>query len=196
MRIYHIYKQRAKAVEIHSQWMNYRWLPYEYIGYVVGTKELYRVMQSRKFRGLRSEPPMHNSLYYSTELFRREFKWSFYSGELPVIKRFLILDDKGRVRDYHELTHKYKKKHRGYPHHSWQDNNCRYVGDRRKSITPEEINEIKNEYGISMRPIKPKRNLDRWNMSECHKVSCGWKKQSKRRKQWKVKMVSNDGCCN
>ena len=42
MREYHIYMQRTKPVECHCNYTTYKWLPWEYVGYVVGTKELYK----------------------------------------------------------------------------------------------------------------------------------------------------------
>ena len=94
--------------------------------------------------------------------------------------RYLIMDDYGNVRDFHQLTKKYKKKYyRTYhKHHGWT------VPDQRKSITPEEIVEVRNEYGITLKPIKPKRKIDPWDYEKESKVS-GWKMQSKRRKQWR-----------
>ena len=51
-------------------------------------------------------------------------------------------------------------------------------------LTPEEIKEIKYEYGITLKPIKPKRKTDSWDHVRGSKVS-GWKMQSKRKKQWR-----------
>ena len=100
--------------------------------------------------------------------------------------RYLIMDDYGNVRDFHQLTKKYKKKYyRTYhKHHGWNIHCASTVPDQRKSITPEEIVEGKNEYGITLKPIKPKRKIDFWDYEKGSKVS-GWKMQSKRRKQWK-----------
>ena len=41
MREYHIYMQRTKRTEWHCDYSIYKWLPWEYVGYVEGTKELY-----------------------------------------------------------------------------------------------------------------------------------------------------------
>ena len=48
----------------------------------------------------------------------------------------------------------------------------------------QEIVEVRNEYGITLKPIKPKRKIDPWDYEKESKVS-GWKMQSKRRKQWR-----------
>lgn len=96
------------------------------------------------------------------------------------------MDDYGNVRDFHQLTKKYKKKYyRTYhKHHGWNIHWVSTVPDQRKSITPEEIVEVRNEYGIILKPIKPKRKIDPWDYEKESKVS-GWKMQSKRRKQWR-----------
>mgnify|MGYP000040668429 FL=1 len=100
--------------------------------------------------------------------------------------RYLIIDDHGNVRDFHQLTKKYKKKYyRTYhKHHGWNIHRASTEPDQRKSITPEEIKEIKYEYGITLKPIKPKRKTDSWDHVRGSKVS-GWKMQSKRKKQWR-----------
>lgn len=71
-----------------------------------------------------------------------------------------------------------------HKHHGWNTHWASTVPDQRKSITPEEIVEVRNEYGITLKSIKPKRKIDPWDYEKESKVS-GWKMQSKRRKQWK-----------
>lgn len=41
MRKYHIYVQRTKMVEYHCRWAKHRWLPWEYLGCLTGTKEVF-----------------------------------------------------------------------------------------------------------------------------------------------------------
>lgn len=41
MREYHIYMQRTKRTEWHCDYSIYKWLPWEYVGHVKGTKELH-----------------------------------------------------------------------------------------------------------------------------------------------------------
>ena len=149
MREYHIYIQHTKCVEAHFNYIIYRWLPWEYVGCVEGTKELY----------------------------------TYFKSKFPYSMRSI---NYGNVRDFHQLTKKYKKKYyRTYhKHHGWNIHWASTVPDQRKSITPEEIVEVRNEYGITLKPIKPKRKTDSWDHVRGLKVS-GWKMQSKRRKQWK-----------
>lgn len=52
MREYHIYMQRTKCVEGHFKWITYKWLTWEYVGYVEGTKELYTYFKSKFYNGI------------------------------------------------------------------------------------------------------------------------------------------------
>ena len=120
------------------------------------------------------------------EYLKIDNNWDFMCTCPREYHRYLIIDDYGNVRDFHQLTKKYKKKYyRTYhKHHGWNIHWASTVPDQRKSITPEEIVEVRNEYGITLKPIKPKRKTDSWDHVRGLKVS-GWKMQSKRRKQWK-----------
>lgn len=187
MREYHIYMQRTKRVEWHCDYNIYKWLPWEYIGYVEGTKELYTYFKSKFPYSINSIDFYNSFNYFDDEYFRRDNDcWNSMLNYCREHHRYLIIDDYGNVRDFHQLTKKYKKKYyRTYhKHHGWNIHWASTVPDQRKSITPEEIVEVRNEYGITLKPIKPKRKTDSWDHVRGLKVS-GWKMQSKRRKQWK-----------
>lgn len=187
MREYHIYMQRTKCVECYFKQVTYKWLPWEYIGYVAGTKQLYTYFKSEFRYNLSSVVFYHSFNYFDDEYLKIDNNWDFMSTGPHEYHRYLIMDDYGNVRDFHRLTKKYKKKriiHYGIRGGGWHSHWPRLTSDQRKSITPEEIKGIKCEYGFTLRPIKPKRNLDYfWDNEKCSKVS-GWKMQSKRRKQW------------
>lgn len=188
MREYRIYMQRTKCAEGHFKWIIYKWLPWEYVGYVVGTKQLYTYFKSGFKYNLSSVAFYHSFNYFDDEYFRIDNDWDFMFSCPHEYHRYLIIDDHGNVRDFHQLTKKYKKKgpviwiysHRGG---GWNEHWMKLTSDQRKSITPEEIRDIKDEYGIILKPIKPKRKIDSWNY-KCNKIS-GWKMQSKRKKQWR-----------
>ncbi len=186
MREYHIYMQRTKRVEWHCDYNIYKWLPWEYIGYVEGTKELYTYFKSKFPYSMRSINFYHSFNYFDDEYSKIKNNYNDYGYTIHEYHRYLIMDDYGNVRDFHQLTKKYKKKYyRTYhKHHGWNIHWASTVPDQRKSITPEEIVEVRNEYGITLKPIKPKRKIDPWDYEKGSKVS-GWKMQSKRRKQWK-----------
>ncbi len=190
MREYHIYMQRTKCAECHFKRIIYKWLPWEYVGYAEGIKELYTYFKSKFPYSINSIDFYYSFNYFDDEYLKKDNNWDFMSTCPHEYYRYLIIDDHGNVRDFHQLTKKYKKKiiiHYGTRGGGWSNHWLRLTSDQRKSITPEEIKEIKCEYGIALRPIKPKRNLDYfWDNGKCSKVS-GWKMQSKRRKQWKPK---------
>lgn len=183
MREYHIYMQRTKCVE----GIVHKWLPWEYVGYVEGTKELYTYFKLKFPYSMRSINFYHSFNYFDDEYLKVANNWDFMCDCPHEYHRYLIIDDHGNVRDFHQLIDQYKKEWywrygtRGggrYQHHP------RLTSDQRKSITPEEISEIKYEYGITLKSIKPKRNLNAYDHGGTSKVS-GWKMQSKRRKQWR-----------
>lgn len=72
MREYHIYIQHTKCVEAHFNYIIYKWLPWEYVGYVEGTKELYTYFKS-KFPYSIDSIDFYNSFnYFDDEYFRRD----------------------------------------------------------------------------------------------------------------------------
>lgn len=163
MRTYYIYRQQSKLVDVHCEYSLYRWLPFEYVGYVEGTRELYEIFKHKYFRGV---------LY-------------------PTCVNSFIYDTKGNIRDFHELTDRYKKKYRYISrHNAYQAHWIHNMNELRQSITPIEIKEIKDEYGITLNPIKPNRKIDPWCFSEYHKRSKGWKEQTKRKRQYKPKEMN------
>lgn len=189
MRTYYIYRQQSKLVDVHCEYSLYRWLPFEYVGYVEGTRELYEIFKRKYFRGV-LYPTCVNSFVYDTKLFKRKFSfWDVHNSE--PLTRFIIVDDKGNIRDFHELTDKYKKKYRYISrHNAYQAHWIHNMNELRQSITPMEIKEIKDEYGITLNPIKPNRKTDPWCFSEYHKRSKGWKEQTKRKRQYKPKEMN------
>ena len=190
MREYHIYMQRTKRVEWHCDYNIYKWLPWEYVGYAEGTKELYTYFKSKFPYSINSIDFYNSFNYFDDEYFRRDNDcWNSMLNYCREHHRYLIIDDHGNVRDFRQLTKKYKKKtiiHYGTRGGGWSSHCANLTSDQRKSITPEEIVEVRNEYGITLKPIKPKRKIDFWDYEKESKVS-GWKMQSKRKKQWRSK---------
>lgn len=190
MREYHIYMQRTKRTEWHCDYSIYKWLSWECVGHVKGTKELYMYFKSKFPYSMRSINFYHSFNYFDDEYSKIKNNCDDYGYTILEYYRYLIVDEQGNVRDFYQLTKKYKKKgpviwiysHRGG---GWDEHWVKLTSDQRKSITPEEIRDIKDEYGIILKPIKPKRKIDSWNY-KCNKIS-GWKMQSKRKKQWKVR---------
>lgn len=195
MRTYYIYKQTAKQITPHDGWSEYRWMPYEYIGYVTGTKELYNVMR-RFLYGFPhyGKAEIVKSFDYSAELFRKQHGYSieelfYYSlsqgnsfTRRMVTERYAIVDDKGNFRDYYSLVEKYRKRHK-YGHYKYavQVRMPKYVSELRNSITPEESRELKENYGYTL----PSKTVNSWDVSSHYKISRCWKDQRKRKHQWK-----------
>ena len=140
MRDYHIYRQRAKFVNIHLGYLWWKWLPFEYICTVTGTKELNALFHNPNFCK-RWGIAFHDSFTYDEKSFKQGKSWDFWdiSASNPT-ERFLIVDDKGNPRNYYQLTDKYKKRYyhicwrRPYQHHCFHN-----VSEHRKSITPDEV---------------------------------------------------------
>lgn len=182
MRRYHIYIQRTKVVEYHCEWAKYKWLPWEYLGYLTGTKEVYTYFK-RKYG---------KQFYNKFDYFEDEYMYAGCDFMMTTeYHRYLIMDDGGIIRDFHRLTDQHKKKkpyHYGTRGVGWCIHWAKLTSDQRKSITPNEIKEIKDKYGITLKSIKPKRNIDSYYHERDYKIS-GWKMQSKRRKQWRTRNV-------
>jgi hypothetical protein len=186
MRKYYIFRQKTKIVNVYCDYSLRRWLPYEYVCYVNGTKELYNLFNNRDFYN-GSRASFGDSFEYSTKSFKYEISfWDLFYHHDTTLTRFIIVDDKGRIRDFYELTKKYKKCRNGWRYNAYQFHKIHDTNERRQSLTPVEIREIRDEYGIV---LSPGRKINDWHVYRGHKYSKGWKSQSKRRKQYKPKEV-------
>lgn len=185
MRDYYIYRQITTCLGVYADYSLYKWLPFECICTVSGTKELYELFNNSNFCN-KWNLIFHNSFEYDKRSYR--IYWDFYNERRIIRERFLILDDSGNIRDYYELTDRYRKKHK---RHNWNRpyrcHRIHNISEQRRSITPSEIKETKDEYGITMLSIKPKRDYDYWGSVRCCAISRGWKEQTKRRRQYKPK---------
>jgi hypothetical protein len=182
MRKYHIYIQYIKIISFNlwNEMTTYKWLPWEYLGYVSGTKDLYTYFRNYvklyKIFFIRSVK-FHNSFEYDNRCFNKKY--------IDCRRRFLIVDDSGNIRSFDDLTKAYRKhKMRHYGHYAYQiRRHVSNVQERRRSIVPDEIKEAANEYGIYLN--EPKRIIAPWAFDNYRKKSKCWKDQSKRRRQWK-----------
>ena len=77
MREYHIYMQRTKRTEWHCDYSIYKWLPWEYVGYVEGTKELYTYFKLKFPYSTRSINFYHSFNYFDSEYVRTDNDWDF-----------------------------------------------------------------------------------------------------------------------
>lgn len=186
MRTYYIYKQTAKLIDVKSLYDIYKRLPFEYIGYVHGTKALYDTFWRKALPWER--PYFCNSFVDNKTIFLCS-RFSYITDtDRPPRDRYIVTDETGSILDFHALIKPHieaRKIYRNGHQSAYQDHWGSTIPEMRQTITPEEIREIKDEYGITLRPCHPKRNRDPWEDSYCHRISKGWKQQSKRKHQYK-----------
>ena len=118
MRKYHIYIQHIKIISFNywNETTTYKWLPWEYLGYVSGTKDLYTYFRNYvklyNIFSIRSVK-FHNSFEYDNRCFNKKY--------IDYRRRFLIVDDSGNIRSFDGLTKAYRKhKMRHYGHYAYQ----------------------------------------------------------------------------
>lgn len=181
MRAYYIYRQTSKLLNAHYSYAVYKWLPPVCIGYIYGTKELKRYFDSI---GRFPRPSFSIKFLYGTYI-RKYSIFNTYNFEPASQTCFVIVDDKGRLRDYNKLVDRYKKHSRKKWNYACQIRHQKVMQSQRQSITPDEIREIKDEYGFTMLPIKTKMSINPYDLRECSRISKSWKVQTKRRKQYK-----------
>lgn len=183
MRAYYIYRQTSKLLDVHYSYSIYKWLPPECLGYIYGTKELKKYFDSM---GRFPRPSFSIKFLYGT--YRRKFSvFNTYSFEPTPQTCYIIVDDKGRFREYNELVSRYKKRSCKRWNYTYQVRHQKVMQPQKRSITPDEIQEIKDEYGFTMLPIKSKMSIEPWDLRESSRASKSWKAQTKRRKQYKDK---------
>jgi hypothetical protein len=91
MREYHIYIQHTKCVEAHFNYIIYRWLPWEYVGCVEGTKELYTYFKSKFPYSMRSINLYHSFNYFDDEYLKIDNNWDFMCTCPREYHRYLIM---------------------------------------------------------------------------------------------------------
>lgn len=181
--------QMSKVIKIHfgREYATHKWISsLDYINGIYGTKKLYKWFKDNNYY----ISDFGDSFNYKKEKYFDKPITTYYRPNIPTYKRFIIIDDSGKIRNIRDLIGKYEKKLNGkiYPSHRKRSGYpycyISTVSDQRKSLTPEEVYEIKDEYGIFVPQIKPKRIINPWDKEKRYKV-CGWKMQTKRKRQWK-----------
>lgn len=194
MRTYYIYRQITKLVDSTFSTSYYRWLPFEYVGYAIGTRRLHETFSKNKNKSLWKSISFINTFQYDSKVFAKKethYSYSIWQFEISPkpMARYVIVDNKGHVRDYYELVKKYtnsKSRNCRIFKGAYQEHYIHNAHDKRNSITPEEIREIKNKYGFTLLPHSRKLDDDYWCWYSCHKKSKSWKDQTKRRKQYRA----------
>lgn len=93
MREYHIYMQHTKRTEWHCDYSIYKWLPWEYVGYVEGTKELYTYFKLKFPYSMRSINFYYSFNYFDDEYLKIDNNWDFMCTCPHEYHRYLIIDD-------------------------------------------------------------------------------------------------------
>jgi len=189
MRTYYIYRQDIRYAALYDEIMGFlskfrcKYFPYEYVGYIEGVKELYKHFTYLRRHRFEQFIFSKTFLYDNTE---------FCVTGRPSAK-YIIIDDRGNIRDYEQLVRKYaKRKHYQKYRTPHQCNVLHFRSDIRREITPDDYREYKAEYGAAANLKAPRQKRHRfyiWNIRECHKKSRSWKDQTKRRKQWSKEMM-------
>lgn len=199
MKRYFIYMQKALVLETDIEYVDlfgcgemYErplkytciWSLFECLGYVEGTRELYACLGNDCHGRVRDSFNFtHESFTVDASIF---FTGHFKAPE-SLMKRYVVVDELGRIRNYQELirnvrkTGKHSRNHRAYQYRYVENAN-----ELRQSLTPEENRDVRADYGIHLECVKPKRKqIDWWNTEGYRKVSRCWKDQSKRRHQYR-----------
>lgn len=182
MRKYKVYKQTAKLLYVCTNWSSWRYLPYEYICTVSGTKKLCNLFLPK----LNKKIEFRNTFLYSDEwVHMSEVGFGILEYNEPP-DRYVIVDDKGRIRDYYELVDRYLFFGRNTTRRVNSPIGCKIYGNKeeRMGMLPDDVRYIKDEYGISI--LSPRRKrvskfCDEYKGRQCHR---SWKYQSKKRRQY------------
>lgn len=182
MRKYKVYKQTSKLLYVCTNWSAWKYLPYEYICTVSGTKELYNLFSPKSNKKIE----FRNTFLYSNEwVHMSEVGFGILEYNEPP-DRYVIVDDKGRIRDYYELVGRYLFSGRNTTRKIRGSLGCKVYGNKEKrmGMLPDDVKYIEDEYGISISNPRKKRVLkfcDEYTERQCQR---SWKYQSKKRRQY------------
>ncbi|MCR1959894.1 hypothetical protein CWE04_11260 [Thomasclavelia cocleata] len=171
MQRYYVYKQEIKWVDSNKDGSVYHLSGWTYLGYVEGAQGVYDYLGEIKL-----------AKCFDYERVNTKIRtWRFL-----VSCRYIVTDKKGRIRTKDELYKNVKRKfgcrqNRKHSGHRWRYPNNH--SEQIHSITPQEIKEISDEYGIHLKQIKVKRKLDGLAMEYQTKMQRSWKRY--RRYQYK-----------
>lgn len=195
MRRYYIYRaephsvKKVKKEDKEFSWLSqgyslYEYGPYQLLGYIDGTRALYDYLG-----------PWADTDMSFNALEGKSFK-SYWSKP-----RYIIMDDRGRIRDYDELSLGIRnKRHRpvyqyrydpvpgcGKGHNTRIFRNPHTAAWKRKQVSDNEIRNLRDEYPFARVHVKrDKRNHlpDSWDDIGFSK-SKSWKDCTKRKHQYK-----------
>lgn len=181
MRDYTVYSQEAVCVYVAKYWCGWKWLPFRMVGVAHGTRGLLELV-SKERRGIE----FVNSFLYDTSMFVREDDiYNVFVYNTPPI-RYIVVDDKGNIRDYRSLISRYDERSKTRHTYNTRESMVRNTQEYRKCITGDDIREVKSGYGITLNPIRPKRKSIKCNGYSSSRFQRSWKSQRKSRRQNKM----------
>lgn len=171
MRKYYIYKQDVKQVGWDKNNLSiYHLGGWVCLGYLLGSQEVYNYLGGKT-------DIAENFDYEYTNI--KIHTWRFL-----VPSRILITNDKHKIMSskelYKNINNCKTREGRGRCSYRFRSNSIH--GEQKKSITPEEIINVQNEYGIRLKPIKNKRLIiNSWKDEKQARLQRSWKKYRKTR---------------
>lgn len=183
MKKYYIYKQNYEILETQRKEFfsgfyfitvanKIKYTNFEFVGYLIGAQAIYDSLKN----------------YICVDKY--SYPTITIKGYAPQ-PRFLIIDEKERIRNFKELTKNCKKgKSRRKSWHPYQNRNSFKTKNELKQVLVKEDVELCLEYGVYIKPIRDKRKVlnSSWDWYDYERPSRkgrSWKEQSKRKHQWK-----------
>lgn len=167
MRRYYVYKQEIKWVDRNKDGTVYHLSDWICLGYVETAQGVYDYL---------GEIKLANSFDYD-QVNTKIQTWRFLLSN-----RYIVTNEKGQIRINDELYKNVKKKfgrRQGRKHSNYRWRHPNNHSEQTNTITPQEIKEISNEYGIHLKQIKTKRKFNGWTMEYQTKMQRSWKRYRK-----------------
>lgn len=153
----------------------HQWSPYECIGGIDGIRGVRDLFFRCQYGWRRCPYDIQDSFQYNTGLIPLPYR--------DRRSRYVITDDSGNVRNISEFLPEIKEsKFNNSPvQKHWGSN----ANEMRQTVTPQEIRELQEQYGIRVKPVKEKRRfIDYWSTCNWHRKGRSWKEQTKRKHQY------------
>lgn len=175
MKRYDIYAMKVDYEYIDDTHVIFTESPFVCLGYLEGAQAVYEYL---KYKTVVTGPHFHDKDVVNRKVYTTGETTRYY---------YYIEDEKGRLRDFKELTYNAKKSCQTHKHHrqvnKWHGANNHQ--EQRQAISPQDVKETANEYNIHLCPIKKKRVFDAWDSDGYFKISKSWKDQTRRKRQYK-----------
>lgn len=184
---YYVYRQESIFLNVYTNYSLYKWSSFTLIAKIEGTRNLYNYIGPIGWYKKRLFTNSLSDYGYTFRVYK-----TFNNAFTDYSYRYLIIDEKGNVRDFNELTDRYKKKrHRNRNTQAYQYHHPHLSKHKRKALSNVELKEIKYKYGFNLYD-KNMNDTDKYYYYDSeigHKKPKNWKSQSKRLKQFKTSAI-------